>query len=164
MVRALDDNQVYYTLAYYPAGEESEKKFRKITIKIKNHPEYQVRAQRGYLPSDLAKKVKEEEAKTPQQRFVDAILAPLPTTNIGVTVTADYIEVPEDNAQVSLQIQIEGKALSYREENGRHRFEAEIVTMIFNSDGKRVDLKSEVVNGNLTPARLVVAKQNGFQY
>src|SRR5262249_50899245 len=80
------------------------------------------------------------------------------------TVTADYIEVPEDNAQVSLQIQIEGKALSYREENGRHRFEAEIVTMIFNSDGKRVDLKSEVVNGNLTPARLVVAKQNGFQY
>ncbi len=164
MGRALDDNQVYYTLAYYPAIDESDKKFRKITIKIKNHPEYHVRAQRGYLPADLAKKAKEEEAKTPQQRFVNAILAPLPLTDIGVTAMPDFVEVPEDTAQVSLQIHIDGKTLTYREENGRHRFEAEILTMIYNSDGKRVDLKSETINGNLTPARLEVAKQNGFQY
>ncbi|HKC86741.1 MAG TPA: VWA domain-containing protein, partial [Blastocatellia bacterium] len=36
--RALNDNQLYYTLAYYPAIDESDKKFRKITIRIKNHP------------------------------------------------------------------------------------------------------------------------------
>src|SRR5262249_48448185 len=77
MRRALDDNQVYYRLAYYPEITESDRNFRKITIRIKNHPEYQVRAQRGYIPADLAKKTKEEEAKTPQQRFVNAILAPL---------------------------------------------------------------------------------------
>jgi len=164
MGRALDDNQVYYTLAYYPVVAESDKKFRKITIKIKNHPEYQVRAQRGYLPADLAKKVKEEEAKTPQQRFVNAILAPLPLTDIGVTAMPNFVEVPQDDAQVSLQIHVDGKTLTYREENGRHRFEAEIVTMIFNSEGKRVDLKSENIQGNLTPARLEVAKQSGFQY
>jgi VWFA-related protein len=164
MGRALDDNQVYYTLAYYPAIAESDKKFRKITIRIKNHPEYQVRAQRGYLPADLAKKAKEEEAKTPQQRFVNAILAPLPLTNIGVTAMPYFIEIPGDNAQVSLQIHIDGATLTYREENGRYRFEAEILTMIYNSDGKRVDLKSEIVQGNLAPERLDVAKQNGFQY
>src|SRR5262245_6181571 len=81
--RALDDNQVYYTMGYYPAIDESDKKFRKIAIRIKNHPDYKVRAQRGYLPADLAKKVKEEEAKTPQQRFVNAVLAPLPLTEIS---------------------------------------------------------------------------------
>ncbi|MGH9940396.1 MAG: hypothetical protein ACREAM_29490, partial [Blastocatellia bacterium] len=149
---------------YYPAVEESEKKFRKITIKIKNHPEYQVRAQRGYLPIELAKKAKENEAKTPQQRFVDAILAPLPATTLGVTATADFVEIPEDNAQVALGIHIDGKTLTYREENGRYRFDVEVVTMIFNSDGKRVDLKSETASGNLAPARLEVAKQNGVQY
>ena len=164
MGRALDDNQVYYTLAYYPVIEESNRKFRKITIKIKNHPEYQVRAQRGYLPADLAKKAKEEEARTPQQRFVNAILAPLPLTTIGVTAMPDFVEFPEDNAQVSLQIHIDGKTLTYREENGRHRFEAEITTMIFNSDGKRVDLKSETISGALTSARLEIARQNGFLY
>ncbi len=164
MGRALDDNQVYYALAYYPAGEESERKFRKITIKIKNHPEYLVRAQRGYLPAELAKKTKENEAKTPQQRFVSAILAPLPATTIGVTATADFIEYPEDNAQITLQVHIDGKSLTYHEENGRHRFEAEIVTMIFNSDGERVDLKSETIRGNLVPGRLDLAKENGFQF
>jgi VWFA-related protein len=162
--RALDDNQVYYTLGYYPAIDESDKKFRKIAIRIKNHPDYKVRAQRGYLPAELAKKAKEEEAKTPQQRFVNAILAPLPLTEIGVTAIPNFVEVPEDTAQVSLQIHIDGKTLTYREENGRYRFEAEIVTMIYNSDGKRVDLKSEAINGNLTPPRLEVAKQYGFEY
>ncbi len=164
MGRALTDNQIYYTLAYYPTLEESEKKFRKITIKIRNHPEYQVRAQRGYLPADLAKKAKEEEAKTPQQRFVSAILSPLPITDIGVSVSPTFVEIPEDNAQVSIRIHIDGKTLTYREENGRHHFETELVTMIFNSDGKRVDLKSENIKGNMAPARLEVAKQNGFSY
>jgi VWFA-related protein len=164
MGRALDDNQVYYTLGYYPAIVESDKKFRKIVIKIKNHPDYKVRAQRGYLPAELAKKAKEEEAKTPQQRFVNAILAPLPLTEIGVTAIPSFVEIPEDTAQVSLQIHIDGKTLTYREENGRYRFEAEILTMIYNSDGKRVDLKSETINGNLTPARMEVAKQTEFEY
>src|SRR5262249_18504492 len=59
MGRALDENQVYYTLGYSPVIDESEKKFRKITIKVKNHPKYEVRAQRGYMPADLAKKAKE---------------------------------------------------------------------------------------------------------
>jgi VWFA-related protein len=162
--RALDDNHVYFTLGYYPAIDESDKKFRKIAIRIKNHPDYKVRAQRGYLPADLAKKVKEEEAKTPQQRFVNAILAPLPLTEIGVTAIPNFVEIPEDAAQVSLQIHIDGKTLTYREENGRYRFEAEILTMIYNSDGKRVDLKSETINGNLTPARMEVAKQTEFEY
>jgi VWFA-related protein len=164
MGRALDDNQVYYTLGYYPTIEESDKKFRKITIKIKNHPDYQVRAQRGYMPADLAKKAKEEEAKTPQQRFINAILAPLPMTDIGVTAIPNFVEAQEDNAQVSLQINIDGKTITYIEENGRYRFNAEVVTMIYNSDGKRVDLKSETISGALLPARLEAAKQNGFQY
>jgi VWFA-related protein len=164
MGRALDDNQFYYALAYYPAIEESDKKFRKIAIKVKNHPEYQVRTQRGYLPAELAKKAREEESRTPQQRFVNAILAPLPLTTIGVTAMPDFVEIPQDNAQVSLQIDIDGKTLTYREENGRYRFEAEILTMIFNSDGKRVDLKSETISGALAPERLEVAKQNGFRY
>ena len=164
MGRALDDNQVYYTLAYYPEIEESNRKFRKITIKVKNHPEYEVRAQRGYLPADLAKKARDEEARTPQQRFVNAILAPLPLTTVGVTAMPEYFEFPDDNAQVSLQIHVDGKTLTYREENERHRFEAEITTMVFNSDGKRVDLRSETINGALTTARLEIAKQNGFLY
>ena len=164
MGQALADNRIYYALAYYPAGEESEKKYRKITIRVRNHPEYTVRAQRGYVPAELAKRAEAEAARTPQQRFVDAILAPLPESTIGVTAMADYLESPEDKAQVSLLLHIDGATLTYKEEDGRFRFEAEVVTMVFNSDGKRVDLKAETVRGSLTAERMAVAKQNGLQY
>ncbi|MGH8595877.1 MAG: VWA domain-containing protein, partial [Gammaproteobacteria bacterium] len=162
--KALSDNETYYTLAYYPAGEESEKKFRKITIKIKNHPEYKVRAQRGYQPLELARKAKEAESLTPTQRFVNQMLAPLPVTTIGVTALADFIEFPQDAAQVTLQILVDGKTVTFREDKGRFRFETEIVAMIYNSDGKRVDLKSQTVSGTLSAAGVELAKQNGIHY
>jgi VWFA-related protein len=164
MSRALSDNEHYYALAYYPAGEEKEKKFRKITIKIRNHPEYQVRAQHGYLPADLAKKAKEAESQTPQQRFVNAMLAPLPMTAIGVTASADYLEVPSDGAQASLSVLLDARTLSSRDEGGRTLFDAEIVTMLFNAEGKRVDVKSDMLRGSLLPSRWSLALQNGFVY
>jgi VWFA-related protein len=164
MARALDDNQIYYAVAYYPSGEESEKKYRKITLKIKNHPEYLVRSQRGYLPADLSKKAKEEAAKTPQQRLVAAALSPLPMTEVAVAAVASFAEVPTDAAQATLKVYVDGKTLTYREEGGRFHFEAEILTMIYNSDGRRVDLKSQIIQGNLTPARLEDAKRYGFLY
>ncbi|MFN0084963.1 MAG: VWA domain-containing protein [Blastocatellia bacterium] len=164
MAKALDDNRLYYMLAYYPAGEESEKKYRKITIRVRNHPEYAVRAQRGYLPSELAKKAEAAASRSPQQRFVDAILAPLPATAIGVTATADFIESTEDAAQVSLLIHVDGSTLTYQMENGRHRFETEVLTMTYNSDGKRVDLKAETIRGTLSPERWALARENGLQY
>jgi len=125
----------YLKSSYYPTSEESEKKFRKITIKIRNHPGYQVRAQRGYLPAELAKKSKENEALTPQQRFVNAMLAPLPRTEIGVTASADFIEYPQDATQVTISVFLDARTLSSREEGGRNLFDAEVVTMLFNSDG-----------------------------
>ena len=164
MGKALADNESYYTLAYYPAGEESEKKFRKITIKIKNHPEYVVRTQRGYQPLELAKKAKEAESLTPQDRFVNQMLTPLPVTTIGVTALADFIEYPQDAAQVTLQILVDGKTVTFREDKGRFRFETEIVAMIYNSDGKRVDLKAQTVSGALSAAGVELAKQNGIHY
>jgi VWFA-related protein len=164
MGKALDENQQYYALAYYPAGEESEKKFRKITIKIKNHPEYEVRAQRGYLPSDLAKKNAAEEKLTPQHRFVNSILSPLPLTGIRIYPTVDYVELPDDNAQATLQVHVDADGLKFTEENGKLRFNVEIVTMVYNTEGKRVDLKSESIQGNLPPERMEAVRKTGIDY
>lgn len=162
--KALTENELYYALAYYPTGEESEKKFRKITLRVKNHPDYVVRAQRGYLPADLAKKAADAEAKTPQQRFVNAILAPLPRTDLGVTAIANYIEFPTDKAQATVTVMIDGNSIKYQEANGRYQFETEVVTLVFNSDGKQVDVKSENLKGSLLPARYEIAKSGSLDY
>src|SRR5262249_40558755 len=106
--KSLDDNQVYYTLAYYPAGEANIRKYRNITIRVKDHPEYKVRTQRGYLPLDLLKD-KQEVAQTPRQKLFQAIAAPLPLTNIAVAATADFLGKGGSPDQVIFQVYIEGK-------------------------------------------------------
>jgi len=40
----LSDNRVYYDLAYYPPGGKDPRSLRRISISVRDHPEYVVRA------------------------------------------------------------------------------------------------------------------------
>jgi len=162
--KALDKNRVYYALAYYPSTANDKKSFRQITVRVKNHPEYKVRSQKGYLAAELGKEKKAEQALTPEQRLVQAIVAPLPVTTLGVVVEADYLESEADEAQVSLQVNLDAERLEYREKDGRYLFALQVVTVVFDSSGKRVDGHTETIDGNLLPERLALAKRTGYRY
>lgn len=51
--KMLDNNRIYYQLAYWPPPDKDPSAYRNITVSIKNHPEYRVRAPKGYVPADL---------------------------------------------------------------------------------------------------------------
>lgn len=53
MQKMLDSNRVYYQLAYSPSLDKDPRAYRNITVSVKNHPEYRVRAPKGYVLSDL---------------------------------------------------------------------------------------------------------------
>jgi VWFA-related protein len=164
MRKALDDNSSYYAIGYYSTNEERDSKFRRVTVRIRGHAEYKVRAQQGYLPSALAKERKEAAARTPQQRFVQAITAPLAVSEIGIYATADYIETEADAAQVSLQVFIDGANLTYHDEADRHSFDLALVAMVFDASGKQVSAESTAIKSNLLPATFERGKQVGFRY
>src|SRR5262249_2615920 len=86
--KALDNNRAYYVLSYYPADDEAPRKLRKITVHVKDRPDYEVRAQKGYLPTELARKEEKENSLTPQQKLSRAMASPLPLTAIGVSISA----------------------------------------------------------------------------
>jgi VWFA-related protein len=163
VAKVLEENRTYYSLAYYPNTEKELNKFRRLSARVKGHPEYTVRTQKGYLPAELFTPEKEEIAKTPQQQLLKAIVAPLPTTNLGVSVTADYLENDTDNSQVWAQIYVDGKDLEYKQENGRFILNVEVVTQVFNNLGKMVSSTIDTIQGNLQSQRLALAKQNGFR-
>jgi VWFA-related protein len=163
MRRALDENSYYYALGYYPASEEEPNKFRRLTIRVKNHPEYKVRAQQGYLPATLAK-VKAEEAKTPAERIRQAIIAPLAIADIGVFATADFIETEADEAQVTLQIYIEGSKLQYKVEQDRHRFALEMATFVFDASGNQVGGNQTTISSNLMADGYQRGQKEGYRY
>jgi VWFA-related protein len=163
VAKVLEENRTYYALAYYPDTEKERNKFRRISARVKGHPEYNVRTQRGYLPAELFKAEKEDKGGTPQQQLFKAIVAPLPTTDLGVAVSADYLENDSDSSQVWAQIHVEGNDLTYRQEKEGFRLTVEIATQIFNSLGKPVSSTIDTVEGKLQPHRVPIAKQNGFR-
>ena len=161
--RALDENQFYYTMAYYPAGNEKSKDFRSISIKVKNHPEYHVRTQNGYSPEDILK-AKMNEAKTPVGKLFQAIAAPLPKTQIGVVATASFYGRERDPSQVIFNAHIDGNNIEYKKGDKRDHFYLELVTVIYDVRGKPVDQINDKIEGDLLPEHLALGKKGGYNY
>jgi VWFA-related protein len=161
--KVIEENRVYYSFAYYPNTEKDLNKFRRITIKVKGHPEYTVRTQKGYLPNDLFKPEKEEIAKTPEQKLFKAIAAPLPVTTLGIAASADYWESDTDKPQAIVQVYIDGDALDYKQQTGRYGLNLEVATAIYDQLGKVVSSTIDTVKGNLQTHRVAMAKQNGYR-
>jgi VWFA-related protein len=167
--KALNDNRAYYSLAYHTeistqkgtGGTNSKDKFHSIIVRIKNHPEYKVRTQRGY--QDLESKADPQPA-SPRQRLAQAMADPLPVTTIPVAVSADYFERENLPGQAYIQYYIDAGAFQYREQDKHYLFDVETVTMIYDRSGKRVHLSTKQANGSFTAERLEVAKRNGYRY
>jgi VWFA-related protein len=156
---ALDDNRVYYRIAYHSSDDDGGKKFRRITVRLKNHPDYKVRTQRGYRPDagDAA------AAQTPQQRFVNAILSPLPSTAIPVDAAAGFFVGGADEAQVSFRAHVDASALDYREQADKlFHLELDVVTGVYDLSGKAVASFPEKIRSSFTPQRLELVKRYGI--
>jgi VWFA-related protein len=159
--KALDSNSAYYSLAYYPS-EKNNGQFRRITVRVKGHPEYTVRTQRGYVPADA--RADKSAKKGPEDRVANAIVSPLPATGIGVVASAYYVESEDDKAQVSLEAFIDGTGLQYARTNQTHRVDLEVTTMAFDQKGSMVKRVTDTIQGNLTSERVERARIKGFRY
>jgi VWFA-related protein len=165
--KALNDNRVYYSLAYHadassPAAANAKDKTHLIIVRVKNHPEYKVRTQRGY--QNFEAKSERQAAASPRQRLAQAMGEPLPVTTIPVAVSADFFERENLPGQAYIQFYIDAGALQYREQDQHYLFDVETVTMIYDRTGKRVHISTKQANGSFTADRLALAKRNGYRY
>ena len=161
---ALDNNRYYYRLGYYPAEEDREN-YGRFTVRVDDHPEYRIRTQRGYSPTDFFRADGREGERTPEEAFQEAVLAPLPVTNIGVMVRAQFIDTELDDAQVSLHTHIEGDRLPLREAGlGRkgRLLSLEVLTYVIDKDGKSVDGKSQLIRMTLPQEGVELFRQQGL--
>lgn len=162
--KALNDNRVYYTLAYYPSSDsttEKEKKFRLITLRVRNHPDYKVRTQRGYQPIEAQAQA---QATTPRQKLIQAMSEALPTTTIPVALSADYFEREGSEEQVALQVFIDASAIKFSAVEQHNTFDLEVAMAIYDLTGQRVNVITKEAHGDFPSARLATAKREGFRY
>lgn len=159
--KSFQENRVFYLVGYYPSTQGEG--FREVSVRIKGHPDYNVRTQKGYLASDLGTK-KEVARKSPQQRLFYAMSQPLPETELNVSACADYLEVESDKAQVSIQVEIDGSHLNYHEESDRARLALDVAVSIHDRTGRQVNSFIEKIKGGMPLDHLNEAKRSGFMY
>jgi len=159
--QALDDNSFFYVLSYYIKDDKDPDRFRYLDVKVPAHPEYSVKAPRGFWISALEEKL---EAATPQELLIQAMKRPLPVTDLGVSARADFVESDDDDNQVSLGIYFEGDRLKYNEQERGNVVELEIMSLIYDASGEQVDGISASVTGTLNREGVEQAKSSGYRF
>ncbi len=158
--KMLNANDVYYAMGYY-FHDESDHKFRSLRVRVKNHPEYHVRTQRGYqLSSERANEV----AATPQKKLFQAMMAPLPLMNIAVTSSANFLARADDEAKVTLDVHFDGRSVQFEQTDQKYRLNCEIAVAILDERGKISEGVAEGVAGTFDSGQIEKAKRDGFRY
>ena len=164
LTRAFDANRFSYVLSYYLNSEGDPRSLRDIRVRVRNHPEYTVRTPRRFAPLDAMAKQEDLAAKTPQQRLLQAMNAPLPKTDINVSARAEFVETASDDKQVTLFVYFDGDRLNYKSQHERNLLELEVLYTIYDSSGKQVDAVSAAVEGNLADMRREQAQKKGYLF
>ncbi len=162
LTEALDRNSLYYVLAYYPPDSGEHARVRRLTVKVRGHPEYTVRAPRQYVRLAAAIEPAGKTDLTPEERLRDAIKAPLPSTGIEIDAAADFIESSRDDAKLSVTVHVDGGGLQYRQENDLFHFSFQLVTSLYDSAGKLVQTLSDKVQGKLKLEHYETVRRNGI--
>jgi VWFA-related protein len=162
LTKALDANTFYYALSYYSSNDEKDTT-RHVKVRVKGHPEYDVRAQTGYLATPL-KLDNVLEASTPQKALLEAINSPLASTGIEVDTTADFLDLQTDDAQVSLSVYTDGKKLKYLEDNNSYLSKLMLLTEIIDARGNSQGITQDEIQIRLSPEQYKQATQNVYRY
>lgn len=163
LAKALDDNGSYYALSYYPASVDRRQPFRTIKVRVIGHPEYNVRTQSGYLTSDLFK-TKSAAPTDPRKALIKALGEPLAATGISVDVSADFLYLPTDKAQVSVSVFIDAKKLDYKDQGGAFLASPTLLTGVLDASGRTVSLLEDTIQIRLSSEQLAQAQNSVYRY
>ncbi len=161
---ALDANRYYYVLAYYLQANDNGQKFRKIRLRVRNHPEYAVQTARGFYPSALKSKSESEAVISPHQRLINSINAGYSLNQLNVSATSEFMTNQSDDKNVTLTIDFEGYKSTQTEQRQTANIGFEIISYIYDAESKQVEAISATVNGKLTPERVSQAENNGYRF
>jgi VWFA-related protein len=140
---ALKETSAYYLLAWRPDPETQRGgKYRKLEVKITGHPEWTVRARRGFIAEDVKKdsksKKEKKKAKSSDAEIKEALGDLIARNALPVFLNVSYIDMPGTGGIAYSAIQLSSDALSFDSTNGKQTAVVDLVLVILNDKGKQV--------------------------
>src|SRR5262245_14753699 len=179
--RVLDDNEIYYVLAYEPPESRRDGRFHKIDVKIAGRPDLIVRTRKGYL-AEIEKKEKASEKSAEKQKEMSpekaakeakaekdaqirtGLSSLFPLREIPVSMTVDFIDVAKAGASALINAHIDASTLDLDQVDGTHKGRIELTVAFFDEKGKVANIFTDVLDLNLKPETAERASKFGFNY
>jgi VWFA-related protein len=182
------DTQVYYLLAFEPVESYRDGRFRKLEVRVKNHPDYKVRASKGYFAPDdkasakAAEKEDKERAKLAAEReknpdkaakkelsaklelVRDALNTLYPLREIPVAMAADFVDTGNGEGYAKLLAHFDVANVKFERVNDRYNANLEVVVGVFDEKAKLVDSFSQKLALALKPATYERIVKSGFLF
>lgn len=203
--KIIADTEVYYLLAFEPVVSYRDGRFRKLEVRVKNHPDYKVRSSKGYFaPDDKAtakasEKEERERAKLAAEReknpdkaakkesaakvalVGNAYNSLFPLRAIPTEMSVDFVASGQNSggtladlvvgngvglqdsyAVIAAHFDVSG--IKFEQANGRYNANVEVVSTIYDEQGKAVDGFSQKLVMTLKPATYERTIKSGFLF
>jgi hypothetical protein len=162
--RIVDDNSSYYMLGYYSTNERRDGRFRKIEVRVKNHPGAVVRARKGYAAArGRAPETKAAAKDGPSLELKEAMESPLPLAALPMAVTAAIFKGPAPKGAVVIATLVNGSTLPFVEEGGMFKNDLEIISVATDIKGKSFSTDRNTVTLNMKPDTAKRVTATGFR-
>jgi VWFA-related protein len=152
--KVLDETSNYYLVAWRPDDHaEGPVSFKKIVVRVVDHPEYEVRMPQGFLnvPSQAEAKPS-TEVQSPAQAHQDlqrALTTLTPRRDIQTALSAVFLDTPDHGPVLTTSVQVRNETLSYQTKDGKQIASVDVAGVVVNDRGKpagsfqtRLEIKS----------------------
>ena len=169
--RILDDNEVYYLLAYEPTSSRRAGRFRSIRVRLPGHADLVARTRKGYFEprgTPNATKLKDPSAKRAaaeaQERVQDAFRSIVPLRGLPVQLAVDFIDLPDVGPTVVVNVDVDVASLRRPEGRDRPPDSVEIVGLVSDREGAAVEPFGERLRLDLQPEVRSPVPQDGVVF
>ena len=186
--KVLQDTEAYYLLAFEPVESYRDGRFRKLEVRVKNHPEFKVRSSKGYFANDekaeakVAEKeekervkLEEERVKSPEKatkketavrntRAWEALSSLFPLRGIPVEMSVDFVDTGKGVSLALITAHVDVAGLKFDQVKGQYIATIEVLGSVFDEKGKPVDGFSQRMSMTLPPATYERVLKSGLVF
>lgn len=157
--RVLNRSKGYYRLAYRPS-EGFDKKFHKVTVKVRRSGMHTYTAEGYYARED-----KPAGPATKEGEIIKAAISPLARRDLDISAELQYSFLPGNLAQLDINTFIDARKLEFkRTDAGRYQASFDVAGFVFDQVGRARGGISQTVNADLSEEDYQRALIKGISY
>jgi VWFA-related protein len=161
--RVMEDQKGYYLIGYRPGSDTFNRRFHRITARVRNRSDLNVRTRTGFY--GLTEDETRPSPPTAVDRFQVALASPFGASDIDVRVRPLFTSLPGVGPVLVTRLHVDAQNLSFKEEPGGWRStQLMLRALLFGDNGRIVDEHRRAFTVRLRGATFERVKSQGIFY